>query len=146
MIKISNKDELLKEAKKIINENADSEYQHKVEIVMLLLKGFTPGELEEKKVVSRPTLSAWLRSIEEKGDLTALRGVPSIGRPKKLDEKQFEELTSVLSGDASEYGYSTWDGKAIHDYILKHFNEDICLRHCQRIKHDLIAAEKIKSK
>ncbi len=138
MIKINNEEELLKEAKSIINKDAESEFQHKVEIITLVLKGFAPRELEKKKIISRPTLKMWLKNIEESGNLEVLNGVPSLGRPKKLDNKEFDTLKAALKCNPSDYGYSSWDGKSIQDYIKVHFNEDICLRHCQRIKHDLL--------
>lgn len=139
---IENRDELLKEARSITTRSAEREFQHKVEIVTLALKGISPRELEEKGIVSRPTLSSWLKSVRE-GGFDALKNAASIGRPKKLSDEEIEKLTSDMAKDPCVFGYKKWDGKTIHDHILESFNEDICLRHCQRLKHDFLKSGKL---
>lgn len=137
-------DKLLDEAKQYVNGDDERKYQHKIEIISLMLKGFSPGELEEKGVVSRPTLNLWLKSVKERGDFSLLKESQSKGRPKKLEGKEIERLISALNEDSTIYGYKSWNGKAIHDFILTSFNQDLCLRHCQRIKQELIKKGKIK--
>lgn len=135
---------LLDDAKKHVNEDDERKYQHKIEIISLVLKGFSPGELEEKGVVSRPTLNLWLKSVLDSGDFSPLRESQSKGRPKKLKNNEVERLISALNEESGIYGYKSWNGKAIHDFILSEFNKDLCLRHCQRIKQELIKRGKIK--
>lgn len=141
---IENRDELLKEARSITSGSVEREFQHKVEIVTLALKGISPRELEEKGIVSRPTLSLWLKSVRE-GGFEALRNTQSIGRPKKLSDEDIEKLTDDMNKDPSIFGYKKWDGKTIHAHILSSFGEDICLRHCQRLKHELLECGKLKN-
>ncbi len=141
---IENRDELLKEAKRIVSSNSEREFQHKVEIVTLALKGISPRELEEKGIISRPTLSLWLKCVRE-GGFEALRNTASIGRPKKLSDEKIEKLTLDMNKDPEFFGYKKWDGKTIHDHILTSFGEDICLRHCQRLKHEFLQSGKLKN-
>lgn len=141
---IENRDELLKEAKSIVTGSIEREFQHKVEIVTLALKGISPRELEEKGIVSRPTLSLWLKSVRE-GGFETLRNTQSIGRPKKLSNEEIEKLTEDMKKDPASFGYKKWDGKTIHEHIQASFGEDICLRHCQRLKHELLKAGKLKN-
>ncbi len=143
-VKKEESEKLLEEAKRYIGSDEERKFQHKIEIITLCLKGFSPKELEEKGVVSRPTLNQWLKSVREAGDFSPLRELQSKGRPKKLSKDAVDTLIKSLNEDPHNYGYESWNGKAIHDYILLSFGEDLCLRHCQRIKHELIALGRIK--
>lgn len=142
--RIENRDALLIEARKITQSDPEREFQHRVEVVTLALKGIPLKELEEKGIVSRPTVSMWLKSVVEAGTLEALRSAPTIGRPRKLENDEMEALIRAMNEDPIQYGYTNWDGKAIHDYIEKNYNENICLRHCQRMKQDLIKSGKVR--
>ncbi len=144
VIGIENRDTLLQEARKITQSDPEREFQHRVEIVILALKGISAKELETKGIVSRPTLNLWLKNVMEAGTFEALRSTPAIGRPRKLGENEMKALITVMNEDPLLYGYNNWDGKAIHDFIKKNYNEDICLRHCQRIKQELIKSGKVK--
>lgn len=144
VIGIENRDTLLQEARKITQSDPEREFQHRVEIVALALKGISAKELETKGIVSRPTLNLWLKNVMETGTFEALRGTPAIGRPRKLGENEMKALIVAMNEDPLLYGYNNWDGKAIHDFIEKNYNEDICLRHCQRIKQELIKSGKVK--
>ena len=141
---IENRDSLLSEARKITQSDPEREFQHRVEVVTLALKGIPAKELEEKGIVSRPTLNLWLKSVVEKGTFEALRSAPAIGRPRKLKDSEMEALIRAMNEDPIKHGYTNWDGKAIHDFIEKNYNEDICLRHCQRMKQDLIKSGKVR--
>lgn len=140
---IENRDSILAEARKLSSSSPEREFQHKVEIVVLALKGIPLKELEEKGVVSRPTLKLWLKSIAEEGTIEALRNAPTIGRPRKLEREELEGLSDAMNKSPAGYGYRKWDGRAIQDYISKNYNKEICLRHCQRIKQELIKSGRV---
>jgi len=53
----SDKNQLLAEGKIIVNSTDDAKYQHKVELVNLVLGGMTPSELSEYVSESKNTIS-----------------------------------------------------------------------------------------
>ncbi len=51
----------------IVNSTDDAKYQHKVELVNLVLGGMTPSELSEYVSESKNTITSWVKSVDENG-------------------------------------------------------------------------------
>ncbi len=133
----TNKDLLLAEGQMIVSSTDDAKYQHKVEIVNLVLGGMAPSTLSEYVSESKNTITMWVKSADEKG-FESLRTKKQPGRPPKLSPEGIATLKAVLEEDNPKaYGYNVWDGPALSDYIKKTFDAELCVRQCQRLFHSL---------
>lgn len=129
--------QLLAEGQIIVNTTEDAKFQHRVELVCLVLGGLTPSFLSQYCAESKNTITAWVKIADEKG-FDALRIKKQTGRPAKLSSEELEHIKSVLTKDVpKEYGYSVWDGPSLSDYIEKTYSVSLCVRQCQRILHAL---------
>lgn len=132
----SDKNQLLAEGKIIVNSTDDAKYQHKVELVNLVLGGMTPSELSEYVSESKNTITSWVKSVDENG-FDSLHVKKQPGRPAKLSHEDLSAIKSVLEEDNPKaYGYNVWDGPALSDYIKKTYGVTLCVRQCQRMFHD----------
>jgi len=132
----SDKNQLLAEGKIIVNSTDDAKYQHKVELVNLVLGGMTPSELCEYVSESKNTITSWVKSVDENG-FDSLHVKKQPGRPAKLSYEDLSAIKSVLEEDNPKaYGYNVWDGPALSDYIKKTYGVTLCVRQCQRMFHD----------
>lgn len=133
----SDKDQLLAEGKMIVNSTDDAKYQHKVELVNIVLGGMMPSELSEYVSESKNTITSWVKSVDENG-FASLRPKKQPGRPAKLSHEELAAIKSVLEeDDPRAHGYNVWDGPSLSDYIKKTYNVELCVRQCQRMFHDL---------
>jgi transposase len=71
----------------------------------LLARGLSKSEVARQLGVTRQTVAAWERRLEEDGRLGLKRG--PLGRPRLLDAAQERELGQVLLAGAVAAGYST---------------------------------------
>ena len=139
---IDNRDELIQKGQSFVTQNGEREFQHKVELVLLVLKGFKVSDFARLNIVSQSALQSWVRSVVNTNSFESLRHLPITGRPSKLRGEEIDKLSSVIKENPKDYGYIAWDGNSIHDYIKKTFNQDICVRHCQRLKKSILETEK----
>ena len=131
----SDKEQLLAEGKMIVNSTDDSKFQHKVELVNLVLGGMNPSELCEYVSESKNTITSWVKIVDEKG-FDALYTKKQSGRPSKLSSEKLSEIKDVLEeDDPKKYGYKVWDGLSLSSYIKKTYDVDLCVRQCQRLFH-----------
>lgn len=107
--------QLLAEGQILINTTDDAKFQHKVELVNLVLSGLSPSFLSHYCAESKNTITSWVKTADEKG-FDALRTKKQTGRPAKLSSEELAQIKSVLGKDApKEYGYSVWDGPSLSD-------------------------------
>lgn len=133
----TDKDQLLAEGQLIVSSTDDSKYQHKVEMVNIVLGGMPPSELSEYVSESKNTITSWVKTADEKG-FEALRVKKQPGRPMKLSAEDLASIKSVLEeDDPKKYGYNVWDGPSLSNYIKKTYGADLCVRQCQRMFHNL---------
>lgn len=103
----------------IVSSTDGAKYQHRVEIVNLVLGGMTPSALSEYVNESKNTITMWVKSADEKG-FESLRIKKQTGRSQKLSSEDVAAIKSVLEEDNPRaYGYNAWDGPALSDYIKK---------------------------
>lgn len=74
----SDKDQLLAEGKMIVSSTDDSKYQHKVEMVNIVLGGMPPSELSAYVSESKNTITGWVKTADEQG-FEALRTKNNLG-------------------------------------------------------------------
>ena len=131
----TDKEQLLAEGQLIVNSTDDSKFQHKVEMVHLIVGGMTPSELSEYVHESKNTLTLWVKTADEKG-FDALWGKKQTGRPPKLSAENMATIKAVLEEDnPQKYGYNVWDGPTLSAYIEKEYGVSLCVRQCQRMFH-----------
>ena len=124
---------LLTEGYLIIKSCADAKYQHKVEMVNLVLNGMTPSELSHFCGESENTITSWVKTVDENG-FQALHEKKQPGRAKKLSSEQITQICGLLANvSPNELGYKAWTGTSLSDYIRKTYNIRLCPRQCQRI-------------
>ncbi len=133
----TNKEELLAEGILIVNSTNDAKYQHRVEVVNLILGGMIPSELSKYISESKNTITSWVKIADEQG-FEALKIKKQTGRPPKLSSAQLSEIKKILQEDDSKnYGYNIWDGVTLSDFIKKKYNVSLCVRQCERLFHNL---------
>ena len=133
----TNPSELLAEGQLIVNSTDDAKYQHKVEMVNLVLSGLTPSYLSTYCGDSKNTITLWVKVADEQG-FEALRAKKQSGRPSKLTSNQIAEIRSVLKEDnPKKYGHNVWDGPSLAAYIKATYSVTLCVRQCQRLFHNL---------
>src|SRR4029079_10044428 len=71
----------------------------------LLLKGVTQAEVARRVGVSRPTVFACTKLLQQRGLAALSNGVR--GRPSRLDNAKREQLAQALMAGARAHGYAT---------------------------------------
>ena len=133
----TNPEALLAEGQLIVNSTTDAKYQHKVEMVNLVLSGITPSYLSTYCGDSKNTITLWVKIADERG-FEALKVKRQTGRPPKLDSTQITQIRLALEeDDPKKYGYNVWDGPSLSAYIEKTYGVKLCVRQCQRLFHNL---------
>ncbi len=129
--------QLLAEGQMIVNSTNDAKFQHKVEIVNLVLGGLTPSFLSKYCGESKNTITLWVKTADEQG-FDALKVKKQSGRPMKLSPEQIATIKTVLEeDDPKKYGYQVWDGPGLSAYIKTTYSVHLSVRQCQRMFHNL---------
>lgn len=133
----TNPSQLLAEGQLIVNSTLDAKYQHKVEMVNLVLSGLTPSYLSTYCGDSKNAITLWVKIADEQG-FEALKVKKQTGRPSKLSSEQVAEIRAILEeDDPKKYGHNVWDGPSLSAYIEKTYAVKLCVRQCQRMFHSL---------
>jgi len=87
-------------------KNKASELQRRrLKAGRLLLKGVTQAEVARRVGVSRPTVFAWTKRLQQGGLAALSNGVR--GRPSRLNDAKREQLAQALMAGARAHGYAT---------------------------------------
>lgn len=133
----TNPEQLLAEGQMIVNSTNDAKFQHKVEMVNLVLSGLTPSYLSQYCGDCKATITLWVKIADEQG-FEALHTKKQPGRPPKLSSMQLSEIRKILLEDnPQKYGYRIWDGISLSSLIETKFGVKLCVRQCQRLFHNL---------
>ena len=128
-------DQLLAEGQFIVQTTSDVKYQHKVEMVNLVLSGLTPSYLSTYCGNSKSTITRWVKIADEQG-FEALKTKKPTGRASKLTKEQKAEIRAILEeDDPKKYGHNVWDGPSLSAYIEKTYAVKLSVRQCQRLFH-----------
>ena len=129
--------QLLAEGQLIVQSTTDTKFQHKVEMVNLVLSGLTPSYLSTYCGDSKSTITRWVKIADEQG-FDALKVKKQTGRKPKLTGEQNEEIRAIIEeDDPKKYGYNVWDGPSLSAYIEKIYTVKLSVRQCQRLLHSL---------
>jgi transposase len=120
-----------------LRNSDESKFIHRLHGILLLLNN------EENNCAtiaglfknSPRSLSNWVHSINESGDIEVLRDKPRLGRSPRLDNEQLVHLRTILQEHPSKVGINAniWDGKTLSHYIQVKFAVTIQVRQCQRL-------------
>jgi transposase len=97
--------------------------------------GVTQTELAEWYGVERRTIYSWLKRLEEKPLAEAVRDDDRPGRPRRLSEREQNELEELLNGPPGEVGYDApaWTPELVADLLAERFDVAYSLPSCRRL-------------
>lgn len=115
-----------------IRRSKESRYDHRLHGVLLVAQGMSCPEVSRLLGDSPRTVEYWVRRFEDKG-LGGLVEGERAGRPRRLSDKQLEEINSVLRQDPESVGVvrGLWDGKGLAEFIKKRYRVTLGVRQCQ---------------
>src|SRR5689334_12933634 len=115
-------------------KNKASELQRRrLKAGRLLLKGVTQAEVARRVGVSRPTVFAWTKRLQQGGLAALSNGVR--GRPSRLDNAKREQLAQALMAGARAHGYATelWTLPRIAKLIEQRFGFSYSISQVSRL-------------
>lgn len=117
-----------------IRRSRDSRYDHRLHGVLLVGQGMNCPEVSRLLGDSPRTVEYWVRRFEERGLAGLVEGERS-GRPRRLSDKQLEEINSVLRQAPESVGIprGLWDGKGLAAFVEKRYGVTLGVRQCQYV-------------
>jgi transposase len=121
-----------------IRRSEESRYDHRLHGVLLVAQGVTCPEVARLLGDAPRTVEYWVHTFEEMGLAGLLEGERS-GRPRRLSDRQIEEVNAILRGMPREAGLggNLWDGKTLASWIERQYGIDLGVRQCQRLLRQL---------
>jgi transposase len=115
-----------------IRRSRESRYDHRLHGVLLVAQGMSCPEVSRLLGDSPRTVEYWVRRFEEQG-LAGLVEGERVGRPRRLSEKQLEEINAVLRQPPESVGIprGLWDGKGLSAFIKQRYGVTFGVRQCQ---------------
>ena len=101
-----------------IRRSGEARYDHRLHGVLLVAHGMSCREVAQLLGDSPRTLECWVRRFEQEG-LAGLVDGDRSGRPKRLTEKQLDEVAKALRKSPEDFGLAgrIWDGKTLSVWI-----------------------------
>ena len=117
-----------------IRRSKESRYDHRLHGVLLVAQGMSCPEVSRILGDAPRTVEYWVRRFEEKG-LTGLVEGERSGRPRRLNDKQIEEINAVLRQPPESAGITRgiWDGNALCAFIKERYGVTLRIRQCQNM-------------
>ncbi len=114
-----------------IRRSEESRYDHRLHGVLLVAQGMSCPEVSRLLGDSPRTVEYWVKRFEDRG-LTGLIEGERSGRPRRLNEKQLEEIDSILRQPPETVGITTglWDGKGLAAFIKERYGITLGVRQC----------------
>ncbi len=115
-----------------IRRNAESRYNHRLHGLLLVAQGMSGLEVARLLGDAPRTVQYWVRRFEQDGLAGLLEGERP-GRPRRLSERQLQEVNATLRSSPEESGLSgnLWDGKTLSAWIERRFGVSLGVRQCQ---------------
>jgi transposase len=106
--------------------------------VALNMEGKHAPDIAHNLKVHRSKVSIWLQNYEQEGIEGLLEGHRS-GKPSRLSEDEFQELSDIIESGPVAYGFTTgvWTSPMVARVIEYEFNVSYSFTHVQRILHKL---------
>lgn len=113
-----------------LKEEREAKTRDRIRGVMLLKKGYKPGETAGIMGVTERTVYNWKRRYEENG-IKGLKTRKKPGRKRRLSDEDMERLKDLLK--QREY----WTTKEVRNLVMMEFDVEYTLRHVARILRKL---------
>lgn len=115
-----------------IRRSEESRYDHRLHGILLVAQGMSCPEVSRLLGDSPRTVEYWVKRFEDSG-LTGLIEGERSGRPRRLNEKQLEEIDTILRQPPETVGISAglWDGKGLAAFIKERYEITLGVRQCQ---------------
>jgi len=115
-----------------IRRSEESRYDHRLHGVLLMAQGMTCPQVSRLLGDAPRTIEYWARRFEEKGLAGLIEGERS-GRPRRLNDKQLEEISSLLRQTPESVGMTgaVWDGKGLSAFLKTRYGVGLKVRQCQ---------------
>jgi transposase len=115
-----------------IRRSEESRYDHRLHGVLLVAQGMSCPEVSRLLGDSPRTVEYWVRRFEDKGLAGLVEGERS-GRPRRLNDKQLEEINLVLRQPPESVGIprGLWDGKGLAAFVKRRYGIKLGVRQCQ---------------
>jgi len=113
-----------------IRRNAESRYNHRSHGLLLVAQGMSGLEVARLLGDSPRTVQYWVHRFEQDGLAGLLEGERP-GRPRRLSERQLQEVNAALRSSPEESGLSgnLWDGKTLSAWALSKSNQLSAITH-----------------
>ena len=133
-----NPQEKIDEIQELLKQNREGRYSHRLHVIILLLHGYPRKKIKELYGDSIRAIQYWWQQYNEFG-VEGLRETPRPGRPAKITPSILAQLADDVRKNPAEFGYSQgyWDGVLLRHHLLKQYQMEVTVRHCQRIFHKL---------
>jgi len=117
-----------------IRRSEESRYDHRLHGVLLVAQGMTCPQVAKLLGAAPRTVENWVHEFEEMG-LAGLLEEDRPGRPRRLNERQLEQINTVLRRMPRETGLggNVWDGKTLAAWIEREYAINLGVRQCQRL-------------
>jgi transposase len=115
-----------------IRRSEESRYDHRLHGVLLVAQGMSCLEVSRLLGDAPRTVEYWVHRFEDKGLAGLVEGERS-GRPRRLSDKQLEEINSALRQTPESVGITSglWDGKGLAAFVKKRYGVTLGVRQCQ---------------
>lgn len=117
-----------------IRRSDEARYDHRLHGLLLVAQGMSCREVARLLGDSPSTIENWVHRFEEEG-LAGLVDEDRPGRPRRLSEKQLDEVASALRRSPEDFGLAghIWDGKTLAALVKKKYGLTLGVRQCQRL-------------
>jgi transposase len=117
-----------------ISRNEESRYDHRLHGLLLVAKGMSARQAALWIDESERTVQRWVNRFEEIG-FAGLREGERIGRPRRIEQSDWQRLEHNLRLSPREFGFpaNMWDGKLLAEHLKANYKIDMGVRQCQRV-------------
>lgn len=136
--KISDSKSLVLELHEALKANENAKYYHKLDLILLVIKGMKVSEVASLYDEPIVTVSYWTKCFLREG-FEGLKSGIHTGRPKRLSQEQLLSLEQDLQKSPMDFGYdyTDWDGIVLSKHIEEHYHISLQVRQCQRTMRQL---------
>lgn len=121
-----------------IARSEESRYDHRLHGILLVSNGISCYQVAEWLGQNPVTIQRWVNRFEADG-FAGLQEGERPGRPRRLNETQWEAVDRDLRRSPRELGYAQnlWDGKLLAHHLVEAYGVDVGVRQCQRMFRQL---------
>ncbi len=124
----------IKKIQKEFRRSDEARYIHRLHGVLLVLSGLSSVKAAALLNEPQRTVAEWVKRYRQSG-LEGLWNAEKSGRPKVLNPRQESTLLKAVQRSPMDSGFESehWTGELVSEYVKKHFNLQITVRHARRL-------------